>query len=60
VQVNSPFATALPEHPSDPPIVLAVEPWQYESVSGALAAVGRQLHRIPPESEARTALHEQA
>src|SRR3954451_22694207 len=34
----------VPEHPSDPPVVLAIPPAQYAVVAQALAVVGETLH----------------
>jgi len=36
----------VPEHPRDEPVVLSVQPEQYESIARLLAVLGRRLHDV--------------
>src|SRR3954462_3099729 len=46
----------VPEHPADPPVVLAIPPAQYEQVAEALALVGKALHDISTDESDRVSV----
>src|SRR3954469_8125272 len=46
----------VPEHPSDPPVVLAIPPTQYRPVAEALALVGGTLHDVSTADVGRVSL----
>src|SRR3954447_11294538 len=46
----------VPEHPSDPPVVLAIPPTQYRPVAEALALVGGRLHEVSTAEVDRVSL----